>query len=282
MSVLEYIIDSKKYEVEVGENQIFECGEDVVYSNRDNDICFDQSWYHKGYDIVGLQNKKSFNHLKAGLTGCVKEIVNKELGLNATDFDLEKYHDYIRSDEDHYRVVSRTRDLYSKDFNFPIFEVTKKFEKTLGFKLTDVNPRNNKKLHVIIRINRPGSSDYNPPHKDIYEGVDEVSSYIPQFVNFWIPICGVDENSSLPIAVSSHRISESKIFRTRVGSIVGNNRYRVRMVKEWNRDNSLVRAQVAEGQALVFTSHLVHGLATNDNENKTRISLEFRLFKSSD
>jgi hypothetical protein len=199
--------------------------------------------------------------------------------MEVENFELNKYHKCITSNEDHFKIVSKTRDLFPEDFNFPLDEIISKFEKILGFGLTDTNPYLNKQLHIIIRINRPHSTDYNPPHKDIYEGVDREDSYIPQFINLWIPICGVTDNSSLPMAPSSHLLPESKILRTFEGGVISGNKYRVRMIKEWGGSNELTRAKVGYGEVLFFSLHLVHGLAINEEEDETRVSLEFRLFK---
>lgn len=148
----------------------------------------------------------------------------------------------------------------------------------MNFNLTDIDPFNNKKLHIIVRINRPLSKDYNPPHKDIYEGVDN-NGYIPQFINFWIPIAGVTGKTNLPLAPKSHTINENLVLRTFEGGLIEGNKYRVRMIKSWNGDNALVRSKVKYGQVLIFSSHLIHGLATNEENDKTRVALEFRLFK---
>jgi ectoine hydroxylase-related dioxygenase (phytanoyl-CoA dioxygenase family) len=153
-----------------------------------------------------------------------------------------------------------------------------KFEKILGFNLSDYDSDGNQKVHIIVRINRPGSNDYNPPHKDMYEAYDS-DGYFPKFLNFWIPIAGVTPKSSLPLVPNSHRISEDKIQRTIDGGIVGKNKYRVRFVKSWGESNELERADVSDGDVLIFSSHLVHGLAINEEEDTTRVALEFRLFK---
>jgi ectoine hydroxylase-related dioxygenase (phytanoyl-CoA dioxygenase family) len=49
--------------------------------------------------------------------------------------------------------------------------------------------------------------------------------------------------------------------------------------KSWDKKNELERSTVGYGQALIFSPHLIHGLALNLEENKTRVALEFRLFK---
>lgn len=130
-----------------------------------------------------------------------------------------------------------------------------------------------------MRINRPLSNDYNPTHKDVYERVDNYN-YVPKYINFWIPIAGVTEKSNLPLAPKSHLINENMIHRTFEGGKIEGNKYRVRMIKSWNGDNSLKRSTVKYGEVLIFSSHLIHGLAINEETDKTRVALEFRLFKS--
>ena len=61
--------------------------------------------------------------------------------------------------------------------------------------------------------------------------------------------------------------------------MINNNNYKVRLIKSWGGQNSLERVNVKEGQVLIFSPHLIHGLAVNQNKNITRFSLEFRLFE---
>lgn len=258
----------------------FRYGSKKVLSGPDTDITFYQSWYPEGFQAIPFLSQQAFDSLKYGLTHCIQTLIEKELELIPTSFRLEDYHKWVDTKDKHFKIVSKTRDLFPQDFNFPIKPIISRFEKELGFGLTDINPIDGKKLHIIVRINRPRSTDYNPPHKDIYQGIDGANSYIPQFVNIWIPICGVTDKSSLPLAAASHLIPESDILRTFEGGVLSGNTYRVRMVKSWAGKNQLKRAKVGYGEALFFSSHLIHGLAVNEEENTTRISLEFRLFKA--
>jgi ectoine hydroxylase-related dioxygenase (phytanoyl-CoA dioxygenase family) len=150
----------------------------------------------------------------------------------------------------------------------------------MGFGLTDIEPKTKKQIHIIVRINRPQSNDFNPPHKDIHENLD-ILSYIKPFVNFWIPIAGVNHKSSLPIAPKSHLINENQVLRTFDGGMLQGNQYRARMIKSWQGKSELFRSKVTYGQVLAFSGNMIHGLAVNDNPDKTRVSLELRLFKSS-
>jgi ectoine hydroxylase-related dioxygenase (phytanoyl-CoA dioxygenase family) len=276
MEKLYYTIESHPVQVNVEGD--FKFGTEGVLSNKENDIVHDQTWYQDGFTISPLFTHEEFASVKNGLKDCVERIIRQELSIDTNGFSLETYHLFVRNTEDHFKVVRRTRDLFAKDFNFNIEELIPKFEKLLGFQLHDIDNFLGHKVHIIIRINRPGSTDYNPPHKDIYEGYDD-DNYIAQFLNFWIPIAGVTNKSSLPIAPKSHLIPESQIERTFLGGKVEGNQYRVRMIKSWAGSNHLERAKVKDGDLLMFSSHLIHGLAINEEMDQTRVALEFRLFK---
>lgn len=279
MNTTDFEINNKKYTVSIDGSPEFRFGVNRVLSSEATDIVYNQAWYDQGHFSADFLNKEEFDFVKEGLTSCVKKIIVETLGFNTEGFTLETYHNYVISNENHYKVVSKTRDLFSADFNFPIEEMILKFNEILGFPLSDIDPKSGEKLHIIVRINRPKSNDYNPPHKDIYEELDQ-NDYIPPFVNFWIPIAGVTENSSLPIVPYSHKLAESEIERTFDGGVVAGNTYRVRMIKNWKGSSLLERAKVTDGQVLLFSSHLIHGLAVNEEPNLTRVALEFRLFKS--
>jgi Phytanoyl-CoA dioxygenase (PhyH) len=271
-------INNNPLKVSIEGSPEFKYGKPEVLSNEENDIVYNLPWYDLGYSAVDFLNQSEFAFLKEGLIKSVKKIIEEELAISTEGFTLEKYHHFVKENDDHFKIVRRTRDLFSADFNFPIEEMMPKFEKLLGFSLSDIDPNSKEKLHIIVRINRPQSSDYNPPHKDIYEEVDK-NDYIPPFLNLWIPIAGVTEKSSLPIVPGSHKIPENEILRTFDGGVVGGNIYRVRMIKEWAGSNQLERAKVNDGQVLFFSSHLIHGLALNEESDLSRVALEFRLFK---
>lgn len=257
----------------------FKFGDDQILSNQKTDVSFGQPWYRNGYSELDFLSSEEFESLKNGLIASIRNIIKQEIpSIDLSGFNLENYHNFVKTDAEHFKVVTKTRDLFSEDFNFSIEKYLPKLENLLNFNLTDIDPFVNKKLHVIVRINRPLSKDYNPPHKDIYEGVDN-NGYIPQFINFWIPIAGVTEKTNLPLAPKSHKINENLVLRTFEGGLINGNKYRVRMIKSWNGDNTLVRSKVKYGQVLIFSSHLIHGLATNEETDKTRVALEFRLFK---
>jgi len=274
--LLEYKIDNEIIDVDVSDNQNYITGDSNVLSNVYTDITFNQNWYSEGYTTAPFLWNEEFGDLKKGITNTISDLLTKE-GIDTTGFTLEKYHKYVKTNEQHFSIVSKTRDLFPEQFSFNIKELMPTFSHLLGFELSDINPETNDRVHIIVRINRPKSNDYNPPHKDMYEAYDR-EGYFPQFVNFWIPIAGVTDKTSLPIVPKSHLIPEDNIVRTSDGGIVGGNKYRVRFIKEWG-DNSMIRTNVTDSEVLIFSSHLIHGLAKNGEDDLTRVALEFRLFK---
>jgi len=273
-----YYIDNISYEVALDDTQEYITGSNVVLSNEKSDVTYSQDWYNQGYTIQQFLNDKEFIEVKQGVTQCIKNLIEDTLNIQIFDFKLEDYHNIITNSDDHYKIVSKTRDLFPKDFSFSIDEIIPRFEDILNFSLTDIDPNSGWKAHIILRINRPYSNDYNPPHKDIYEHYDG-ESYIPKFINFWVPICGVTQKSMLPISPKTHKLPENLILRTNVGSYIGENKYRVRAIKEWDGKVNLYRYPIKYGQVLIFSPHLIHGLAINREPNTTRVSLEFRLYK---
>lgn len=259
-------IDGKTYEIDSFDQEI-SYGENEILSTIENDINYNQNWYKKGYEISNLLNKKELDGISHEIKLCLNKLVSNK-------FDLEKYHRNV-SDEKHYEIVKTTRDLFPKDFNFCI---KNKLEKKIGFELTDIDPFNNNQVHIIVRINRPNSNDYNPPHKDTYEHYDEYG-IVQKCINFWVPICGVNNKSMLPLVPGSHLIPENKILRSKKGAVINKKQYRVRNVYEWDGKIELIRPKINLGQVLIFTPNLIHGAAINEQEDTTRIALEFRLFK---
>lgn len=274
---LNYTINNINHSVDVPDGQDFKFGKNILLSGNETDITFNQEWYEVGHTSKQFLDYDEFINLKNGITDTITKLISNELGVDTTNFTLENYHKYVTTNEDHFKIVSKTRDLFSDDFGFPIKEMIPKFESLLGFDITDRIPDTSEDEHIIVRINRPNSNDYNPPHKDMYEGYDNDKNY--QFLNFWVPIAGVTNKSSLPIAPKSHLISEDKILRTIEGGKVGSNTYRVVLIQEWDGSSDLVRAEVKDGEVLMFSSHMIHGLAINEESDVTRVALEFRLFK---
>ena len=276
-----YIINGITKQISIPDSEKFLLGQNQVLSNKETDVTFKFDWYNEGFTIQQFLTKDEFTFIKVGIENSIQKIIFDTLKINVKNFKLENYHKFVKTNENHFKIVSQTRDLFTKDFSFNIDYLIPKLEKVLNIKLTDYDLVNNYKAHIIVRINRPNSLDFNPPHKDIYEHYDN-EGYIPKFINFWIPISGVNNDSVLPICPKSHFLPENKILRTTHGSNVNNNKYRVRLIKSWDNKNELIKPEINYGESLIFSSHLIHGLSLNEQNDVTWVALEFRLYDKLD
>jgi hypothetical protein len=273
-NVINYTINGEAYPVDVTGSPEYVHGRHEILSSAETDITFGAPWYEDGYTVLPFVGAEEFQTLRDDIEDVIRKFVAAQ-GVDVAGFGIDKYHHYVTDDAMHLAVVSRTRDLFPEDFSLPMREVIDKISAITGFRLTDVEPRTGGRMHIIVRINRPRSTDFNPPHKDMYE--DPAA----RFLNVWIPICGVNEKSSLPLAPGSHLLPEDKILRTTDGGVVAGKKYRVRSIANWDGRSDLHRIVVDEGDLLIFSSYLIHGIAFNDQPDTTRVALEFRLFRDS-
>ncbi|HZG09354.1 MAG TPA: phytanoyl-CoA dioxygenase family protein [Allosphingosinicella sp.] len=274
--VVDYTINGEKYSVDVAGSPEYVFGKHEFMSNQETDLTFGTDWYEDGYKVLPFLSEAEFAVLRSDISSVIEKIL-QSLGVDTAGFEMEKYHHYAADDAVHLGVVSRTRDLFAEDFSLSMRALMDKIEGVTGFELTDLAPGTGARMHIIVRINRPGSTDFNPPHKDSYEDPERA-----RFLNVWIPICGVTDKSSLPMAPGSHLLSEDKILRTMDGGVVAGKKYRVRSIASWDGRSDLYRAEVNDGELLIFSCHLIHGIAFNDQEDQTRVALEFRLFRRSE
>jgi hypothetical protein len=194
----------------------------------------------------------------AGLLGC---------GTAA----LNGYHRRV-DESGHQTLIEKARELRFADLRLEPEMFTSLFGDILRVRLSEVLTVLGRD-HVQLRINRPGSTDYNPPHRD---------AAFPAYknaLNVWMPIAAVDATTSLPVMPGSHRVAEHECWQTEPGgAVLGGRRYSVPAIA-WLRHGPLemVRAPVVFGQALLFTPYLIHGLAVNGSGARTRMALELRL-----
>ncbi len=275
---LAYLIDETKVEIEALDNTVFFKGDDICLSREFFDVISDLDWYQDGYKVVDFQKQINFNLLKNAVGEHIKQIINKTYpAIDLNGFTLEKYH-YFVNYEQNLEINKRAKRLYLQDVDFPDRQIIDFLESILKVRLS-YSPKGSDFIHwVIARINIPNSVGYNPVHKDIYGFYDE-DKFVPRMVNSWIPICGVNKNAGLGIVPGSHLIKESEIIRTKNGVIIDGRKFSVNCIKSW-RDKSFLRLMTpSEGEMLIFSSHLIHGLGINNNEDTTRVSLEFRLYQ---
>jgi hypothetical protein len=126
---------------------------------------------------------------------------------------------------------------------------------------------------VQLRINRPGSTDYNPPHRD---------GSLPHLA----PTLNVLDPGGR--RRRDHQPADpARLARDRRGGLLADPTRRApcsaaihtacrRIGRLRSGPLEMVRAPVRFGQALIFTPYLIHGLAFNKSDTKTRMALEMR------
>tara|TARA_B100000579_G_C22806262_1_gene842690 strand:+ start:570 stop:1409 length:840 start_codon:yes stop_codon:yes gene_type:complete len=276
---LAYSIDGRNVEVEAPDNTKFFKGDKICLSEEFSDVTSNMDWYKDGYKVIDFQEKINFDFIKSAVTKHIKEIIKKTYPfIDLNGFTLEKYH-YFVNYEQNLEINKKAKRLYLQDTDFPDSEIVSFLESILKVRLS-YSPKGSNFIHwVIARINIPNSIGYNPVHKDIYGFYDD-DKYVPRMVNTWIPICGVNKNAGLGIVPGSHLIKESEINRTKNGVIIDGRNFSVNCIKSWRDKSDLRLIFPKEGEMLMFSSHLIHGLGINNNEDNTRVSLEFRLYQN--
>lgn len=126
---------------------------------------------------------------------------------------------------------------------------------------------------LLIRIVRPNRPDYNPPHRDIY------LDHLRNGLNGFMPVLGVNRESSLSLIPGSHLWSEQETIRTTPNSLIDGIKFSVPAVISLKDGQSLnlMRPVVERGEIMLFSPYLIHGGAANVS-NRVRVSFEFRFW----
>lgn len=275
-----YLINKNKIILTVPDDQEFFTGENICLSKEFKDLTIGTTWQNKGYAILNIGKFINFVSVKQSICESIKKnIINLYPNKDLKNFSLEKYHKFINESE-HITLDKRLKRQYPKDFGFSDNKIIKIIEREIKHPLGYQKSEENIKHWIIIRINMPHSGGFNPAHKDIYEDFDN-KGYAPRMINCWIPICGVNKFTGLPLVPGSHNFLENEILRTKCNSVLEGRQYSVNCIRSWKGKNNLELFHPKDGEMLIFSSHLIHGLGINNNSDETRISLEFRLHSQS-
>ncbi|QZP17804.1 hypothetical protein K6112_00145 [Methylophilales bacterium] len=264
---IEVMIEPDEYSLGLAEN----------LSERFNDLAQKKDWFNEGFTTEKAQLFFDFAKLHSATENILRKTLSSlDSSLDLTNFKLEKYHQFV-TDDLHFETIKRLRRIFPEDLSINVSEIVQRFSEYFETKLSFKNPTFGTDHFMMARINRPQSNDFNTAHKDIYEFFDNYQK-IPQMINVWVPLSGVTEKNTLPLVPRSHMLPESKILRTKAGATVNEVRYSVNSIKSWGDDTSLIKIPLQHDEILIFSSHLIHGLAVNNEKDITRISFEFRLF----
>ncbi len=267
-----FLIENKQLEFQVDSATAY--GEDLILLNNEDDLTENSSFKDTGYTIAPFLDHDVNNELKQDLKKILYEILTKikKIETSFEDFDLTKYHHYVNDDEHRAVIAPFQTWLDASKFSIDIALLEQRISEILGTEVTCLAPDRNMRSYAI-RIIRPHSKDYNPPHRDPWLDI------LKNAVNIYYPIVGSSVDSSLPLVPASHRWKESEIERTLTGAKVNGVPYTVPSVTGSTRNMHMVRPDPGIDEVLVFSPYLIHGGAYNFQNDVTRMSLEMRFWR---
>jgi len=247
-------------------------GKDEVLLNNALDLTAKTDWHNTGFTIEKL--------FPATIYSAFGEATHKLLlhlwrsaGLNIPDsFLLDQYHTATSNPEQHLAAIEKTRLLSVEDFPLGVEAIEKLISEICQVPLVAKNPFDSQSI-FHFRVIRPNSTDNNPLHRDVWlEDFDNC-------INLYIPIAGSNEDSSLIILPGSHRWPESRVERTEAGAVINGIKFNVPAITVIDGHYLIARPDPQENEVLIFSPYLIHGGSVNFNTDKTRISIEMRLWK---
>lgn len=268
--ICKLLIDGQPFQFEVEGNFNYGANE-VLY--KSHPILKECDWEEKGYKVIDLLNAQEYASFEKQALSIINRIIKNELDLERPRLkNLTDYHKVVEHNEDHFKVISKTRFLKSSDFSIDLNQISSKVSQVIGREVGIYNPKLEEEI-IILRISRPNTLDINPLHRDGYLEIWENT------INVWIPIAGCNHKSTLPIIPGSHLWNEQHVLRTAPkGAKINGLTYHVPgIIGGPYAELKSVRPNPGKGQALIFTPFIVHGSAINQNPDTTRMSLELRL-----
>lgn len=263
-------IDGNPFQFEIGGD--FSYGPDEILYQK-HPILNNCSWENIGFKVIELLEKEEFKTLERQTLSIINKIITSELETDKKNLErLSDYHKVIKRDDEHQKIISKTRFLKSSDFSIDLNRISTRISAIIGKKVGIFNPKLDDEI-IILRISRPQTFDINPLHRDGYLGIWENT------INVWIPLAGCNKRSTLPVIPGSHLWNEKEVLRTEAkGATINRLNYHVPgIISGPENELNTVRPNPANGEALIFTPFIVHGAAINQNIDDTRMSLEFRL-----
>jgi hypothetical protein len=269
-----YTVDGKAVSIDISGDVVV--GENRCLLDEDDNLVAGCAWQDKGFVVSPVLDEHSFELLCNGIRNLVSEALEKA-GCNspASDFDLERYHDYCPDQQTHLKVVDALRGR-AWIANFPIDYrlLDEKISLICGKEVSCHVPGRIASGYFFVRLVRPyPACDNNPPHRDAW--LDRLRHCI----NLYLPLAGSDDNSSLSVAPGSHFWSESNVPRTAPDALVNGARFSVPSAVINGDVLNMTRPPVGRGEGMIFSPYLIHGGAVNFNKTRTRVSLEMRFWR---
>jgi len=267
---MKYVVNNQALSYEAhGENIR---GKNVTLLKNAVDLTAQTAWAKTGFSIEKLFLPTTYQAF-ANATHTLLLDLWRSAGLNVPDnFLLDQYHTLTSRPEAHLAAIDKTRLLFTDDFPLGITALENRISEICQVPLITKNPYDGQSI-FHFRIIRPNSTDNNPLHRDVWlEDFDNC-------INLYIPIAGSNEHSSLIILPGSHHWPESRFERTKAGAVINAVKFNVPAVISIDGEYSVMRPDPAENEVLIFSPYLIHGGSVNLNTDKTRISIEIRLWR---
>jgi hypothetical protein len=236
------------------------------------DLTAGTAWAAAGYIVAPFLAPTEQQQLQQGLADLLREALQAAGVSVASDFSVSDYHRVIGDDQMRHLAVVNTTKEYSLD-RLPIAPAVleARVGELCGRPVQAYNPFDDARI-FHLRIVRPGRSDNNPLHRDIW---------LPDYdncVNIYVPVAGSTADSSLSLIPGSHWWPESQTERTQQGAVYNGVPYTVPGVKDAPQPLELIRPNPGPEEVLLFSPYLLHGGAVNLNADATRVSLEMRFW----
>ena len=247
-----------------------------ILSREDGDLLSNEAFYPAGYTIINLFSDEYFKVVKKQFTQIVLSELKKNNIRTDDEFCLEKYHLYVTDDAIHSKIAkwSLPLSLFEHPSKIILKKVNTFLKKDLKIKPFSEIP-GKEELLFGFRLIRPKSNDASPFHKDAWLEMWR------KVVNIWIPLAGCNKQSTLGLIPGSHLWYEDEITRTEGGATVNNKSYKVPVAVSTKRQFSKVYPEVKEGNAILFSPYVLHGGGENNNNDITRVSIEYRFSSTS-
>jgi len=238
------------------------------------DLTAGTAWAADGYVVAPFLTPAEQQQLQAGLAELVREALAAAGLPVAVDFPVSRYHDIIGDDQArHLAVVNLTKQYTLDRLPVPVALLEAWVGQLCGRPVQARNPFDDARI-FHLRIVRPGRTDNNPLHRDVW---------LPDYdncINIYVPVAGSTPDSSLSLIPGSHWWPENQTDRTLGGAVYNGVTYTVPGVKGTNEVLQLIRPNPRDEEVLLFSPYLLHGGAVNLNKDATRISLEMRFWQA--
>jgi hypothetical protein len=247
-------------------------GKNVTLLKDAVDLTAQTAWAETGFSVEKLFSSTIYPAFTTSTHTLLSDLW-RSAGLNVPDnFLLDQYHTLTSSSEEHMAAIDKTRLLFTDDFPLGINALENRISEICQVPVIAKNPYDGQSI-FHFRIIRPNSKDNNPLHRDVWlEDFDNC-------INLYIPVAGSNEHSSLIILPGSHHWPESRFERTKAGAVINGVKFNVPAVTSIDDQYPVVRPDPAENEVLIFSPYLIHGGSANLNTDKTRISIEIRLWR---